>query len=164
MQLYTNPTYQLRMSFPDGWQFVTPNRSSTICKARAPQEYASMTIASFGSLWADDEDSIKSRDAWAAYSTITREVFEQHFERNDPTGNVLPIIHFISLEMLGDEKAIFVDYTLTDNEKSVSMRIRAYLLLRAGSWFNVSFGTEPSAPDLFIEDWYDSAKTFRFDS
>jgi hypothetical protein len=164
MQLYTNPTYQFRMNFPEGWQFVTPNRSSTICKARAPEGYAAATIASFGYLWAYDEDSITFRDAWAAYSNLTREVFEQRFERNDSAGNILPAIHWISLEMLGNEKALFVDYTLTDTEKAISIRIRAYLLLHAGRWFNVSFSTQPSAPDLFLEDWYESAKTFSFDS
>jgi hypothetical protein len=132
---YQNTDYHFRITFPEGWTFVKPIETFTQIKARAPKGNASMSVARRESLWRDDSVSTQYADAWAALDGISISTFTNKFERNVPTQS--PSISTVEKTILGIQKAIKVDYVLSDTAKNLSVRIRAFFVLRGGhgnSW------------------------------
>jgi hypothetical protein len=148
---------------PAGWNRVAANKAFTLGKWRAPSGYAALTVARRDSLWRDDKTSVSHADSWAAFDAIGRAAFDRKWERNDPTGNEYPEIHDVGKRMLGRTKALYVDYTLTNTAKHVSMRIRSYFLLRTHVWYSVSSATEAANPDLFLEEARGALGSFAFE-
>jgi hypothetical protein len=157
---YENAEHNYRIMFPESWTMVTPNKTFTHVKARAPQGYASMSVASRDSLWRDDKLSTRYKDAWLALDGISITTFTNNFERS--TSSESSVIFSVAKTTLGKEKAVKVDYVLTNAAKGASVRIRSFSILHSNQWYSVNCATSPSEPDLFLDLMIKAASTFEF--
>jgi len=157
---FQNGANQYRITFPEGWILVNPNDPSTKVKARAREGYAAMAVAERQGLWRDDTTSRDYTDAWAALDGISVQTFLNKFERSISTQSAL--VHKLDKSTLGAQKAIYVDYTLTDSAKNVRFRIRIFLILHSSRWYTISCATSESAPDLCLEPMLKAVGTFEF--
>lgn len=119
-----------------------------------------MSIACRDRLWRDDKTTTGNKDAWAALESVSVEIFANKFERDVPTQS--PDILSIQIMTLAGEKAIKVDYFLTDPRRVDSARIRLFLILHKSRWYSIGCGTFSSDPDLFLDDMLKSADSFQF--
>ena len=157
---YQDIEHQFRITFPDGWILVKPNETFTQVKARAPQGYAAMSVARRDGLWRGEARSIGYADSWTALDGVSITTFTNNFEHNVSTQSAS--ISTVEKTILGTQKAIKVDYVLTDSTKKVTVHIRSFFILRTGHWYSISCATLESQPDLFLDVMLKAADTFEF--
>ncbi len=109
-------------------------------------------------MWREDSASTRYPDAWAALDGISITTFTNNFERNVSTQS--SFISTVEKTSIGTQKAIKVDYVLTDTAKKASVRIRSFFILRKGHWYSISCATLESQPDLFLDAMLKAAGTF----
>jgi len=157
---YQDSTNHYRIIFPDSWTLVAPNMTFTLVKARAPQGYAAISVAKRESLWQDDKVSTRCKDAWDALQAVSVATFTNKFERNSSTQT--PEILSVEKVTVGKEKAIKVDYFLSDTTRTGTARIRSFFVLHERMWFSISCATLKPDPDLCLAEMLQSVNTFQF--
>lgn len=158
---YENSKHKYRITFPEGWALTKPNQTFTLVKARAPTAgYAAMSVACRDGLWQGDMASKQYADAWKALAGVSISTFTNRFEQN--TSKQTATILSVEKTTLGKEKALKVDYQLTEETRAASVRIRSFLVLRGSRWYSISCATLASQPDLFLDSMLRAAATFEF--
>lgn len=151
------------IQFPKGWSEKRPNKEPVLSRADAPGGTASVAVTTRDMRWQYERATTTYPDAWAALEGLTEEEFKRKFEQGNHPGRELLAVRELRRERLGNEKAIFVDYTFTTIHATSPRRLRAYFVLRESRWYSVHLSTNYGPPDLHLAEMQQAVATFAFD-